>query len=320
MNLTSIRPGRLQDLPELHRLHASSLRCYYYDDLADCEEPDLLKGVNAVLVDRQTDRLKGFVTFDRVKRSKALPASAPTKVSLRAAAFASAGAAARLQFRALFEHACQQLPPQSQGYLFSALTEQGWLRASLRESGFNLHDAVRFYERRSRPVGPVPQVAALRPSQPSDLPKLAELDAAAFSPLWHMGKTELQYLHRDCRFEIAETAQETLGYSALRLTSDGSPRGFSSAQVVRLAVHPTVQGRGLGRQLLVACLSYARQLGIDRVFLNTQESNSPSQNLYESLHFQKRGRPVPVFVKHMSRCRTGSFTQKDPQYRTETST
>lgn len=302
MNLTSIRPGRLEDMSELQRLHARSLRCYYYDDLGDAEEPDLLTGVNAVLVDQHTERLKGFVTFAGVQRSTALPASAPTRVSLRAAALSSAGAAARLQFRALFEHARQQLQPQPQGYLFCALTEQGWLRASLKESGFVHHDEVRFYERKSRSVGAVHQTAVLRPAQPSDLRQLAEVDAAAFEPVWHMGETELRYLHRDCRFEIAQMAQETVGYSALRLTSDGSARGFDSAHVVRLAVHPRAQARGIGRQLLVACLCYAHQLGIHRVFLNTQESNGSSRKLYESLQFRKRGRPVPVLVKRVSQC------------------
>ncbi|MDE0200242.1 MAG: GNAT family N-acetyltransferase [Caldilineaceae bacterium] len=290
----------MEDLPELECLHASSLRCYYYDDLADSEEPDLLRGVNAVLVDQQSERLKGFVTFDSFSRSKALPASAPTKVALRAAAFSAAGAAARLQFRALFEQAHRQLPPQPFGYLYYALTEQGWLRASLQESGFDRLDAVLFYERKSRSVGTVCQTAALRPAQLSDLPELAEVDAAAFEPLWHMGVTELQYLHRDCRFEVAELGRSMVGYSALRLMSDGSPRGFDSAQVVRLAVHPAVQGRGIGRQLLVGCLCYASQLGINRVFLNTQESNLLSKKLYESLKFKRRGRPVPVFVKIVS--------------------
>ncbi len=307
MNHSSIRPGRLEDLPELQRLHAGSLRSYYYDDLGDNEEPGLLKGVNAVLVDRHTKKLKGFVAFDPVWRSQALPDSAPSKVPLRAAAISSAGAAARSQFRALFEHTRQQLPPQSQGYLFYALTEQGWLRASLKESGFDQCDAVRFYERKSRAVEPVSQPAALRPSQTSDLPQLAKLDAAAFEPLWHMGVTELQHLHCACRIEIAEMAEMTVGYSALRLISDGSPRGFGSAQLVRLAVHPGAQTRGIGRQLLVASLCYARQLGINRVFLNTQESNTPSRNLYESLQFRRRGRPVPVFVNRMKQRQAQQF-------------
>jgi ribosomal protein S18 acetylase RimI-like enzyme len=302
MNLSSIRPGRLEDLSEMHRLHSTSLRSYFYDDLGSTEVPDLLKGANAVLVDHQTERLKGFVSFDSVQRSEALPVSAPTKVSLRAVALSSAGATARLQFRALFENARQQLPVQPQGYLFYALTEQRWLQASLKEAGFDQCDAVRFYERKSRAIHPLTQPATLRLAQPADLPPLARLDAAAFDPLWHMGVADLTTLQCDCRFEIAELSTQTVGYSAFRLNPDGSPHGHDSAQLVRLAVHPRAQSLGIGRQLLVASLCYAHQLGIGRVFLNTQESNSPSQKLYESLQFRKRGRAVPVLVKEVSQC------------------
>jgi ribosomal protein S18 acetylase RimI-like enzyme len=302
MNLSTIRPGQLEDLPEMHRLHSTSLRSYFYDDLGSTEVPDLLKGANAVLVDHQTERLKGFVSFDSVQRSEALPVSAPTKVSLRAVALSSAGATARLQFRALFENARQQLPVQPQGYLFYALTEQRWLQASLKEAGFDQCDAVRFYERKSRAIHPLTQPATLRLAQPADLPPLARLDAAAFDPLWHMGVADLTTLQCDCRFEIAELSTQTVGYSAFRLNPDGSPHGHDSAQLVRLAVHPRAQSLGIGRQLLVASLCYAHQLGIGRVFLNTQESNSPSQKLYESLQFRKRGRAVPVLVKEVSQC------------------
>lgn len=308
MESLSIRQGRLEDLPELRRLYASCSRSYYYDDFGDTEEPELLSGVNAVLEDHQSERLRGFISFDGINRSEVLPVSAPTKVSLRAAAFKSAGAAARLQFRALFEHAQEQLPPQSQGYLFCALTEQGWLRASLEVAGFEFCDSVRLYERRSFQVENVQQPAVLRPVQPSDLLQLAELDAATFQPLWHMGTIELKSLLRDSRLEIAKIAQETAGYSVLRLNSNGSPQGFNSAQVVRLAVHPRFQTRGIGRQLLVSSLRYTHKLGVDRVFLNTQESNASSQKLYESLQFRNRGRPIPVFVKRVNRRLAQFFT------------
>lgn len=309
MNHSSIRPGRLEDLPELQRLHAECLRSYYYDDLGSSEEPELIRGMNAVFVDRDTEKLKGFVAFDRVRRSQALPDSAPSKVPLRAAAISSPGPAGRSHFRALFEHTHRQLPLQSQGYLFYALTRQGWLRASLKESGFDQCDAVRFYERRSSAVEPVSQPAALRTAQPTDLPQLAMLDAAAFEPLWHMGVTELRQLQRDCRIEIAEAADTTVGYSALRLIADGSRPGTGSAQLVRLAVHPGAQTRGVGRQLLAACLCRATELGFGRVFLNTQESNMPSQNLYESLQFRRRGRTVPVFVKRVEQRQAQKLAQ-----------
>ena len=302
MNLLSIRPGRLEDLPQLHHLLSNSLRSFSYDDLGGAEELDLRKGTHAVLMDQHADKLRGFVSFESAQRSEALPDSAPTKVSLRATALSSGGAAARLQFSALFEFARRQLPATPHNYLFFAMTEQRWLQASLKEAGFDQCDAVRFYERRSRAIHPLPQPATLRLAQPADLPPLARLDAAVFDPLWHMGVADLHTLQCDCRFEIAELSTQTVGYSALRLNSDGFSHGHNSAQLVRLAVHPRAQSLGIGRQLLVASLCYAHQLGIGRVFLNTQESNSPSQKLYESLQFRKRGRAVPVLVKEVSQC------------------
>lgn len=299
-----MRPGRKQDLPALSDLFTVSPRSYFYDELGDASEPDLLEGVSAVVADQRANRLRGYLSFRPNQRSSALPPSAPTKVSLRAAAFSSAGAVARLQFRALFCYAQQLLPPCPQGYLFFALTEQSWLQASLKETGFDISDAVRFYERKVGDVQPVPHPANLRPTQKTDFASLAAVDAAAFEPLWHMGESDLLALNRDCRFEVAETDRTPIGYAALRLHQDGSAHGFSGAQVVRLAVHPNAQKQGVGRQLLVSCLAYARSLGIRRIYLNTQESNGRSRKLYESIQFQIRGRPVPVLVKRESERRT----------------
>ena len=301
MTLPSIRPGRKQDLPALSHLFAAGPRSYFYDELGgDASEPDLLEGPNAVLMDQRAKRLRGYISLRLAQRSPALPPTAPTRVSLRAAAFSSAGHAARLQFRALLSYVQQLLPPCPQGYLFFALTEQRWLQASLNETGFDISDAVRFYECKVRDVQPAPQPANLRPAQKTDFASLAAVDAAAFEPLWHMGESDLLALHRDCRFEVAETEGTPIGYAALRLHQDGSARGSASAQVVRLAVHPNAQNQGVGRQLLVACLGYARSLDVGRVYLNTQESNARSRRLYESLQFRIRGRPVPVFVKKVS--------------------
>ncbi len=306
MNLPSIRPGCNQDLPALSHLFAASPRSYFYDELGDASEQDLLDGPNAILIDQRANRLRGFISLRLPQRSSALPPSAPTKVSLRAAAMTAAGRAARPQFRSLFCYAQQLLPACPQGYLLYALTEQRWLQASLKETGFEIADAVRFYERKDLDVQPVPQPANLRPAQKTDFGCLATVDAAAFEPLWHMGESDLLALHRDCRFEVAETDRTPIGYTALRLHQDGSARGFSSAQVVRLAVHPNAQNQGVGRQLLVSCLAFARSLDIRRVYLNTQESNGRSRKLYESLQFRKLGRPVPVFTKKDSERQTRS--------------
>jgi amino-acid N-acetyltransferase len=53
------------------------------------------------------------------------------------------------------------------------------------------------------------------------------------------------------------------------------------AEVRSLAVHEDAAGRGIGRHLVEACLSEARQLGIGRVFALTYQ-----QNFFEKLGFE----------------------------------
>ena len=296
-----IRPGRPEDLPEVRQLLSNGLRSYLNAGVDVL--PELLQGATAAAVHAHTQRILGFISLQQEECSDALPAQAPVRVSVRAAAASSPGSTARAQFKALFECAAQALPAHPSGHLFYVLTDQGWLQASLRETGFTLHDAIRFYDRAAPGVQPVPQPANLRRAQRSDLPRLACVDAAAFGPLWHMGASELEGLRRGCRMEVAECNNRAVGYTVLNLHTDKIVPRKESAQLVRLAVHPQAQDLGIGRQLLVASLCHAFEQGIHHVFLNTQESNARSQKLYESLQFRRRGSAVPVFVRRVPHCR-----------------
>ena len=59
-----------------------------------------------------------------------------------------------------------------------------------------------------------------------------------------------------------------------------------------VAVHPTAQGRGIGRRLFEMLLQVVRleQPDITRIELITQESNQRALRLYESLGFRREGR------------------------------
>jgi acetyltransferase len=48
------------------------------------------------------------------------------------------------------------------------------------------------------------------------------------------------------------------------------PRFAHRADVVRLMVHPSAQGRGLGRALLDAAVAHARALGFEQLLLSTR--------------------------------------------------
>lgn len=298
MNTAPIRPAQTQDLPEICRLLASGARSFA--NVGEGELSGLLQESFGAAVQVDSQNISGFVVLRQEDSIEELSAHAPARVSLRAAATKYPGAKARRQFIALFECAEETLPAWSAGQLFYAMTDQGWLKASLTEAGFRHHDSIRFYERSGPVAQPQHQPARLRPADRSDLPHLARLDEAAFEPLWHMGVAELGRLYADCRLEVAIRDGQKAGYAALNLQNDGEERDQKTAQLVRLAVHPHAQHLGIGRQLLISSLLHAHAQGICRVLLNTQESNRPSQRLYESLHFRKRGRAVPVYVKRKS--------------------
>jgi GNAT superfamily N-acetyltransferase len=62
-------------------------------------------------------------------------------------------------------------------------------------------------------------------------------------------------------------------------------------ELAKLTVAPKAKGQGLGRRLVLACLDYARQLGVRRVVLLSSSRLSAALRLYQDLGFQPR--PVP---------------------------
>ena len=63
-------------------------------------------------------------------------------------------------------------------------------------------------------------------------------------------------------------------------------------EVVKLAVASSARGRGIGRQLVNACLAHARQLGARQVVLLSNSRLVPALRLYEKVGF--RYAPLPA--------------------------
>jgi ribosomal protein S18 acetylase RimI-like enzyme len=300
-----VRPGTAADLPNLRSLMNSS-RSYLSGGREDL--PDLLNRAVTVVGEDEARRLWGFVAFQIEVRPGSLPPSAPDRVPLRAAALAP-GFFSNRSLSSLLDTALVTLRSLARPLQIYAITNHPWLNSPLEEVGFQQVDQIRFYLRTQRSLPSVPSPATLRPIQEQDLGPLAQLDSETFDPLWHMGRADLIQLCFTARIQVAEHEGKLVGYTATTVNIPVPPSyQQAEAQIVRLAVHPSMQRRGIGHQLLVDSIRYAHEQSAYRVQLNTQESNKASQRLYESYQFRRQGQNVPVLSRREG---TGEQPTKD---------
>jgi ribosomal-protein-alanine N-acetyltransferase len=65
--------------------------------------------------------------------------------------------------------------------------------------------------------------------------------------------------------------------------------------VQTIAVAPRSQGRGVGRELLVALVAEARRRGCAQLFLEVLDGNAPALALYDSSGFERTGRRASYY-------------------------
>lgn len=62
------------------------------------------------------------------------------------------------------------------------------------------------------------------------------------------------------------------------------------SDVYMVAVREEYKRQGIGQQLFHYFISYCQEAGLETIFLEVRESNTPAYNLYTSLGFQEIGR------------------------------
>jgi len=252
----------------------------------------------------------GVFVIDAEPRPDTLPSDAPNRAEVRAVAMRNGPwlESAGEEFgRALQELVARAGAP----FEISVYAGDAWLQRFLAQAGFSQGDEVVFLKR-THLLEPLPALAPLpgvvvRAVEPADLGALAALDAVTFIPLWHFGRKDLMELLVRGRLVLAELAEEPPGSAFPRLPEGGWAAGYSAllpsrhkeAHLARLAVHPWLQGRGVGRLLLVEAMYAAREMGVHALALNTQRSNQRSQQLYRSAGFAPTGVALPVFLRRL---------------------
>jgi ribosomal protein S18 acetylase RimI-like enzyme len=137
----------------------------------------------------------------------------------------------------------------------------------------------------------------IRRARGTDRPDVLMLDHLAFDPFWQLDENGLaDALGATPRARFRVAVREPNGSSSplvivgYMITGRAGSNGF----LQRLAVHPTLQRRGVGRALVLDGLTWLKRRGVDRAVVNTQPANYKALALYESLGFRREPRGLSV--------------------------
>jgi ribosomal-protein-alanine N-acetyltransferase len=123
---------------------------------------------------------------------------------------------------------------------------------------------------------------------PAEADALAGIHVAAFARSWSADEFAALIADRTI-FALAARRQPVfgrrrlVGFALLRTVAD-------EAEVLTIAVAPTEQGRGLGRQLMEEAMRHLYREGTAACFLEVDEGNAAAMRLYRSLGFEVVGR------------------------------
>ncbi|NJN54805.1 MAG: GNAT family N-acetyltransferase [Anaerolineae bacterium] len=171
-----------------------------------------------------------------------------------------------------------------------------WPDTWLEEMGFALHNQMETYvkEETAVPTFPLPSSLTIRPITDNDFETLAELETAAFTPLWRHSAHALRLAsHQALSFDVAWMGGTAVGFQLSAHSSTG-------AHLVRLTIHPSCQGQGVGSALLTHALTRYYRHGLTHVSLNTQVDNLASQHLYRKFWFSRQWTSLADMVKELS--------------------
>ncbi len=122
-----------------------------------------------------------------------------------------------------------------------------------------------------------------------DLPRMHALDCAAFTPLWQFSSETFGMAVKNMGYATRfQEGEECLGFLISEIEDN-------HAHLIRLAIDPKNQGRGIGTRLLQDMIVHYRNQGIESITVNTQDDNLASLALYEHAGFKLTGQVFPVF-------------------------
>jgi [ribosomal protein S18]-alanine N-acetyltransferase len=160
--------------------------------------------------------------------------------------------------------------------------EMDWLRPSLEERSFRLCSLLRSYDKEDFAIPSTGNEKVLvRPFTVQDAAATVAVEDLAFTQLWrHDIASFLQVQETYPYFVVAVDAQGIAGY---QYNTVDAGIGY----LVRIAVHPRVEGQGVGTRLMAEAVRYFQKYHVWKIVLNTEEANERAQGLYKRFGFHQ---------------------------------
>lgn len=158
--------------------------------------------------------------------------------------------------------------------------EHDWLHDALLTRGFVPYRSLYAYDKFDYHIPTLGnQQVVIRPFQEDDIPALLTIEEACFEDLWRYDAISFHDIAATHPyFVIAELDGKVIGYQFNALDDD---YGY----LVRIAVHPSVNGRGIGARLMAEAVRFFERARVIRIMLNTQDDNIQAHRLYEWFGF-----------------------------------
>jgi ribosomal protein S18 acetylase RimI-like enzyme len=155
-----------------------------------------------------------------------------------------------------------------------------WLRDILLTRGFRPFRLLYAYDKLDFSIpSPGNQQVIVRPYEARDLQAILGVEEACFEDFWRYdvaGFEDIAATHP--YFVVAELNGRVVGYQFNALDCE-------AGYLVRIAVHPSASGKGVGVRLMSEAVSFFKRAHVLRIMLNTQEDNTHAHRLYEWFGF-----------------------------------
>jgi len=119
----------------------------------------------------------------------------------------------------------------------------------------------------------------VRAATPADLDAIDAIEQHSFKTPWPRSTFEGELTREWAHLDVALVAGRIVAFCDYWVVAP-------DMQVLAIATHPDVRGRGIGRQLLEHVLATAAQHGCQIASLEVRASNAPAIALYEHAGFK----------------------------------